>query len=113
MNKLSQQQCQACDADADNVSAPQAEQLLMQLVEWEVIERDGIPQLRRHFRFKNFADALAFTNRVGALAEQQGHHPDLITRWGGVEVYWWSHALKGLHTNDFICAAKTDLLYVE
>ncbi|MFT6916696.1 MAG: 4a-hydroxytetrahydrobiopterin dehydratase [Motiliproteus sp.] len=111
MSRLSQQQCEACDADAARVSEQQAEQLLLQLGEWTIIERDAIPRLTRSFKFKDFSEALAFTNRVGALAEQQGHHPDLVTRWGAVEVYWWSHKLKGLHANDFICAAKTDQLY--
>ncbi|MFT5721212.1 MAG: 4a-hydroxytetrahydrobiopterin dehydratase [Motiliproteus sp.] len=113
MSKLSQQQCEACDAVATKVSEQQAQQLLLQLGEWALIERDAVLQLVRTFKFKNFSDALAFTNRVGALAEQQGHHPDLVTRWGGVEVYWWSHKLRGLHGNDFICAAKTDALYLE
>ncbi len=113
MSSLNEQQCQACDAGASTVSAAQTERWLRQLVAWRVVERNGIRQLQRHYRFKNFADALAFTHRVGGLAEQQGHHPELITRWGGVEVYWWTHALQGLHANDFICAAKTEQLYID
>jgi 4a-hydroxytetrahydrobiopterin dehydratase len=56
-------------------------------------------------------EALDFTNRVGELAEQQGHHPAIITEWGKVTVTWWTHKIKGLHRNDFIMAAKTDRLY--
>jgi len=63
------------------------------------------------FSFKNFVEALAFTNSVGALAEEQGHHPDLLTEWGRVTVTWWSHKIKGLHRNDFIVAARTDQIY--
>jgi 4a-hydroxytetrahydrobiopterin dehydratase len=66
--------------------------------------------LSRSFTFRNFAEALAFTNRVGALAEAEGHHPALFTEWGKVTVQWWTHKLKGLHRNDLIMAAKTDAL---
>ena len=61
--------------------------------------------------FPTFVDALAFTNKVGALAEEEGHHPALLTEWGKVSVTWWTHKIRGLHRNDFIMAAKTDLLY--
>lgn len=108
--QLRQQQCQACSVDAVKLTEQQTQQLLLELPEWQIIEQGGVPRLRRRFRFKNFIEALAFTNRVGEMAEQQGHHPDLLTAWGSVEVSWWSHKLKGLHPNDFICAAKTDQL---
>lgn len=65
-------------------------------------------QLERPFTFRNFKQALAFTNRIGELAEEAGHHPALLTEWGKVTVTWWSHAIKGLHKNDFILAARTD-----
>lgn len=81
-----------------------------QTPEWNIVERDGIPLLQRIFKFKNFADALAFTNKVAALAEQQDHHPRLVTEWGRVTVQWWTHVIRGLHRNDFIMAAKTDEL---
>ncbi|MBI3740755.1 MAG: 4a-hydroxytetrahydrobiopterin dehydratase, partial [Chloroflexi bacterium] len=70
-----------------------------------------IKRLERVFKFKNFADALAFTNKIGAMAEEEGHHPVIITDWGRVTVTWWTHKIKGLHQNDFIAAAKTDRLY--
>ena len=75
-----------------------------------MLGRDGVKQLQRVFRFRNFQAALAFTNRVGALAEAQGHHPLLITEWGRVTVCWWTHKIGGLHLNDFIMAARTDTL---
>jgi 4a-hydroxytetrahydrobiopterin dehydratase len=65
-------------------------------------------QLERVYKFKNFKQAIAFTNKVGDMAEDEGHHPGLLTEWGKVTVTWWSHSIKGLHKNDFICAAKTD-----
>lgn len=112
MSELSQQQCKACNDVDTKISAQQERQWLSALADWQIIERGGVSRLVRIFRFENFVAALAFTNRVGAMAEQQGHHPDLSTRWGAVEVQWWSHKLKGLHANDFICAAKTDRLYL-
>lgn len=79
--------------------------------DWRVVVIEGIPRLERSFRFKNFAQALEFTDRVGALAEEEDHHPALLTEWGKVTVSWWTHKIKGLHRNDFIMAAKTDALF--
>lgn len=78
------------------------------LPEWQIIDRDGIIKLTRRFAFNDFANALAFTQRVGELAEQAGHHPMITTQWGSAAVTWWSHDLGGLCHNDFILAAKTD-----
>jgi 4a-hydroxytetrahydrobiopterin dehydratase len=80
---------------------------------WAVVEREGVPRLERTFSFRNFAEALRFTNRVGELAEEEGHHPALLTEWGKVTVAWWTHKIRGLHRNDFVMAAKTDRLYEE
>lgn len=68
-------------------------------------------RLERVYTFGNFTQALEFTLRVGRMADEQGHHPALLTEWGKVTVRWWTHILGGLHRNDFICAAKTELLY--
>ena len=73
---------------------------------------DGEPRIQRVFQFENFEQALSFTNRVGALAEEQGHHPALLTEWGRVTVGWWTHKIRDLHINDLIMAGKTDLLAV-
>ena len=80
---------------------------------WRLLERDGIARLERVFQFASFADALAFTNRIGSLAEAEGHHPALLTEWGRVTVTWWTHKIRGLHRNDFIMAAKTDALFAQ
>ncbi len=77
----------------------------------QIVEREQVKRLERGFKFKNFVDALAFTNKVGEIAEAEGHHPVIITDWGKVTVTWWTHKIKGLHRNDFIMAAKTDRLY--
>ena len=81
-----------------------------QIPDWQIVERDGIRRLERVFRLKDFAQALAFTKKVGAIAEAEGHHPALLTQWGSVTVTWWTHKIRGLHRNDFIMAAKTDRL---
>jgi len=81
------------------------------LPEWQTAERNGIPYLERVFKFKNFIQALEFTNNVGEIAEAENHHPALLTEWGQVTVTWWTRAVKGLHRNDFIMAARTDLLF--
>jgi len=88
-------------------------ELHLQVPEWRIVEREKVKRLERAFRFKNFAEALQFTNRVGRLAEEEDHHPALLTEWGQVTVTWWTHAVGGLHRNDFIMAAKTDELYAE
>ena len=67
--------------------------------------------LQRELAFRDFAEALAFVNRVGELAEREGHHPDLHVAWGKVVVETWTHKIHGLHTNDFILAAKTDEIF--
>lgn len=92
------------------MTVAEIEELRPQVPDWELVERDGIPRLERVLRFANFAEALAFTNRVGVLAEAQGHHPALLTEWGRVTVTWWTHKIHGLHRNDFVMAAKTDSL---
>ncbi len=82
-----------------------------QVPDWKMIEVNGITQLQRVFPFNNFADALAFTNKVGALAESAGHHPALLTEWGRVTVTWWTHSVGGVDTKDYSMAAETDKLY--
>ena len=106
--KLSEQVCEACRADAPQVTDDELRSLIREIPDWTPVVRDGVMQLERVFTFPNFADALAFTNRVGALAEDAGHHPALLTEWGKVTVTWWTHKIKGLHKTDFILAARTD-----
>jgi 4a-hydroxytetrahydrobiopterin dehydratase len=108
MSDLSAQKCEACRADAPKVSDEELAVLIKQIPDWVPEVRDGIMQLERVFKFKNFKLALEFTNKVGAMAEEEGHHPGLLTEWGKVTVTWWSNSIKGLHKNDFVCAAKTD-----
>jgi|SRR5215469_9666633 len=110
MDALSNERCTACRRDSPRVTAEEIEELQRQVPDWNLIEAESILQLERMFRFSNFAEALSFTNRVGALAEAEGHHPAILTEWGQVTVRLWTHAIKGLHRNDFIMAAKIDSL---
>lgn len=111
MSKLESASCEACSKGASTLSDSEANRLLAEVPEWRLQERNGEKQIERQFKFKNFAQALAFTQEVGGLAEAQGHHPALLTEWGKVTVTWWTHKIGGLHQNDFIMAAKTDALY--
>jgi 4a-hydroxytetrahydrobiopterin dehydratase len=110
MSSLTRERCVACRRDAPPVTAAERERLRAEVPAWAVVERDGVLRLERVFGFADFAGALAFTARVGALAEAEGHHPALLTEWGRVAVTWWTHAIRGLHRNDFVMAAKTDQL---
>lgn len=108
MSRLNGEKCVACRRDSPRVTEAEIVELRFEIPDWELVERDGIQQLERVFRFPDFAGALAFTNRVGALAEEEGHHPSLLIEWGRVTVTWWTHKIHGLHRNDFVMAAKTD-----
>jgi len=108
---LTAERCVACRRDAPTVTDAEAAELHAEIPDWEVVEIEGVRRLRRVFAFDDFAQALAFTNMLGGIAEEQGHHPALLTEWGRVTVSWWTHKIRGLHRNDFIMAAKTDRLY--
>ena len=110
MSRLQESKCTACRADSPRVTDEEIAELTPQIPHWQTVARDGIPQLERVFRCKNFVEALALTNKVGALAESEGHHPAILTQWGSVTVTWWTHKIRGLHRNDFIMASKTDRL---
>lgn len=110
---LTAQICEACRPDAPLVSEGEQEELLVELSDWAIIveknaSHQSVQQLFKEYKFSNFVEALAFTNNVGALAEEVGHHPAILTEWGKVTIRWWSHEIGGLHKNDFIMAAKTD-----
>jgi len=111
MEALREMRCVACRSDAPTVTEAEIAELQPQVPEWEITEREGIKKLNRVFRFDDFAKALAFTNALGELAEEEDHHPALLTEWGRVTVTWWTHKIKGLHRNDFVMAAKADELY--
>lgn len=82
-----------------------------QVPEWEIQEVDDVKRLVRQYKFSNFVEAMGFTNKIGELAEEEDHHPSILTEWGKVTVTWWTHAVGGLHLNDFITAAKSDQIF--
>lgn len=108
MEQLNQARCIPCEGGVPPAGNDEITGYLAQLQGWQVLDVDKVKRLSKTFTFKNFVDALAFTNRVGDLAEREGHHPALLTEWGKVTVTWWTHSIGGLHKNDFIMAAKTE-----
>ena len=86
------------------------QEMMRQIPHWTLLQEEGINKIRRTFEFRNFRQALDFTNRLGEVAEDQGHHPVITLTWGRATVTWFTHDIKGLHQNDFIMAAKTDEL---
>ena len=107
---LKESKCEACTIDAPLVSDSEAKILLLELDGWVIENVSGINQLIKTYKFSNYAESLDFSNKVADLAESEDHHPKIVLEYGSVEVSWWSHKIKGLHKNDFICAAKTDLI---
>jgi 4a-hydroxytetrahydrobiopterin dehydratase len=111
MQTLAEMKCVACRKDAPRVTDDEIAELQPQIPDWELLEVDDVKRLRRVFSFDDFAQAMGFTQKVGEIAEEEGHHPSLLTEWGRTTVTWWTHKIKGLHRNDFVMAAKTDRLY--
>ena len=107
---LKESKCEACTIDAPLVSDSEAEAFLLELDGWIIESCGGIDQLVKTYNFSNYAESLNFSNKVADLAESEDHHPKIVLEYGSVEVSWWSHKIKGLHKNDFICALKTDNL---
>ncbi|MBK8267984.1 MAG: 4a-hydroxytetrahydrobiopterin dehydratase [Planctomycetes bacterium] len=107
MSELASKECVPCKGGVPGLDAAAANELLWKLDGW-VIEKEY--HLARSFTFPDFVKALAFVNRVGELAEQQGHHPDIYLAWGMVKIEIWTHKIKGLTESDFILAAKIDQL---
>lgn len=111
MSDLTRMRCEACRRGSPVVTDVELTEYLPQIPDWELVFIDGIRRLRRTFSFPDFVSALEFTGAVGELAEEEGHHPALLTEWGRVTVTWWTHKIRDLHRNDLIMAAKTDRAY--
>jgi 4a-hydroxytetrahydrobiopterin dehydratase len=108
-----EEKCVPCHGGVPPLNDAEIAQLLSEVPGWEVTEIENQKRLQRTFKFKDFAHALDFTNRIGQIAEAEGHHPLMVTEWGKVTVAWWTHAIGGLHRNDFIMAAKTNQIYAQ
>ncbi len=109
--ELSQKSCTPCRGGIPPLTLSEAEALLPQAPGWQLLD-NGV-RLERRFTFKTFAAALAFVNRVGDLAETEGHHPDIAFGWGYANVLFYTHKINGLHENDFIMASKANQLYMD
>ncbi|HXX44993.1 MAG TPA: 4a-hydroxytetrahydrobiopterin dehydratase [Candidatus Acidoferrales bacterium] len=107
MTDLASKNCVPCRGGVPPLAGKELESLAKQVAEWKVVDGHHIVRL---FKFPNFVQALAFVNKVGELAEQQGHHPDILLAWGKAEITTWTHAINGLTESDFILAAKIDAL---
>ena len=108
MSELARKVCVPCKGGVPPLKGQSLEELHSKLEPgWRVLDQH---HLMKEYRFKDFAAALAFVNRVGALAEEQQHHPDLVLTWGRVRVAIWTHKIDGLTESDFVFAAKTDEL---
>ncbi len=108
MAQLAEDQIGSINATTPSLPGKDADQLLKDLDGWKIITRGKEPRLEKTFKFNDFQQALDFTTRIGALANEADHHPAILTEWGKVTVDWWTHKIKGLHRNDFIMAARTD-----
>jgi 4a-hydroxytetrahydrobiopterin dehydratase len=110
MNSLAQKKCMPCVAGVAPLKADALKPYLVQMGEgWRVVDEH---HLEKEYRFKNFQQALDFTNAIGHVAEQEGHHPDIHLSWGKVKVTFWTHKINGLSEGDFIMAAKCDVCFL-
>ena len=111
MSSLATMICVPCRKGEPALTEAEVQRLLPDVPEWRLMHRDGMPTLQRIYTVHDFAAALALADAIGAAAEAQGHHPLLTIEWGRLTAQWWTHAVKGLHRNDFIMAARSDALF--
>lgn len=108
-NELANQSCKPCEGGVKSLSVSEAQRLLAELhKDWQIIS--DAREISRTFKFPAYSRSLGFANAVAWIAITQGHHPDLLLSYGECKVSWTTHAIGGLSENDFICAAKVDLL---
>jgi 4a-hydroxytetrahydrobiopterin dehydratase len=110
MKELVKLHCISVTANTPRLTERELSELKSKLPGWETHKKRGELRLEKSFLFKDFNQALTLTNRVAQLANEEDHHPAILTEWGKVTVTWWTHKIKGLHKNDFIMAAKTEQL---
>lgn len=111
MSELAKRSLESLNADSVGLTTSEILTLQEQLPSWLNLLIDSEMRLQRVFKFRNFRQAMDFAERVAVMADEADHHPALLVEWGKVTVTWWTHVIHGLHLNDFIMAAKTDLLY--
>jgi 4a-hydroxytetrahydrobiopterin dehydratase len=107
MSSLAEKTCVPCRGGVPPLQGEELRKLARQVEGWEVVNEHHV---KKAFKFPDFRSALAFVNKVGELADEQGHHPDIYLAWGKVEITTWTHKIDGLTESDFILAAKIDRL---
>jgi len=107
---LSLQECEACNKNSLPIVANELPLLLKEVPDWTLTTENKVMMIKRSYYFKNYKLAWDFSNKISELAEKERHHPSIILEWGKVTVTWWTHTIGGLHKNDLICAAKTDII---
>ncbi|KKR51149.1 MAG: hypothetical protein UT84_C0002G0010 [Candidatus Curtissbacteria bacterium GW2011_GWA1_40_16] len=112
MDDLASKKCVPCEGGTPPMPRGDAEALLAHVLGWEILD-EGVLKIKRNFKFKDFKSALSFVNKVGAIAEEEGHHPDIEFGWGKARISLFTHAVSGLSENDFILAAKINKLRQE
>ncbi|GIW65501.1 MAG: putative pterin-4-alpha-carbinolamine dehydratase [Candidatus Parcubacteria bacterium] len=106
LNKI---HCIPCKGGVPPLSDEEEEKYIKEVKDWELVREEGKPhKIRKKFEFKDFKEAMEFVNKVAEISEEEGHHPDIYIFYNKVEIELWTHAIKGLHQNDFILAAKID-----
>jgi len=111
MPNLHTQSCTPCRSSSPTLNKIEISRLMEEVPGYQLHEVEGIKRICKTYTFKNFEEALVFTNKIARVAEEEHHHPQIILEWGAVTVSWWTHAIDGLDTNDFIMAVKTDQIY--
>jgi 4a-hydroxytetrahydrobiopterin dehydratase len=111
MQELLELHCEKLTSNSTHLDDQEINRLMTVLRGWNKLKLEGVMRLEKEYKFKDFAKAVAFTNKVARAADEEDHHPAILTEWGKVTVTWWTHKVKGLHRNDFIMAAKTDELF--
>ena len=108
MENLTKKKCVPCEGGIPPLEGEEIEKLLSQIIGWELEEVDGRKQIAKEFKFKDFLKALEFVNKIGKIAESEGHHPNIEINYSKVKLSNYTNAIGGLHENDFILAAKID-----
>jgi 4a-hydroxytetrahydrobiopterin dehydratase len=111
MQPLDGEKCIACHSESPHATKDDIKTLKPQVPLWNLKSENRVRKLERIFQIRKYESALSFTHEIGELAEEEGHHPRIVTEWGKVTVTWWTLAIGDLHRNDFIMAAKTDRLF--
>ncbi|MEX0616864.1 MAG: 4a-hydroxytetrahydrobiopterin dehydratase [Candidatus Woykebacteria bacterium] len=108
MENLANKKCVPCEGGVPSLKDEEVKEFITKVVGWNLEEEDGHKQISKTFKFKNFRESLDFVNTVGKIAEGEGHHPDIHIHYNRVTLVNYTHAISGLHENDFILAAKID-----